>query len=213
TPDVYEGAPTTITAFLSVAPKAAGFAVVIRFFHIVFGDSGALQAGSWLTQTELPWAQILALLAVITMTLGNVVAIQQDNLKRMLAYSSIAHAGYILMVLPLLSSDSIYAVMLYLFVYVLMNLGAFFVIIAVKNMTGGETFSDFEGIGWKMPIVGFVMTVFMFSLTGLPPKIIFPITMPKLVATTTCHNGIVGGRINGINQPVTKNPSSTSCLR
>ena len=73
------------------------------------------------------------------------------------------------MVLPVLSSDSIYAVMLYLFVYVLMNLGAFFVIIAVKNMTGGETFSDFEGIGWKMPIVGFVMTVFMFSLTGLPP--------------------------------------------
>ncbi len=169
TPDVYEGAPTTITAFLSVAPKAAGFAVVIRFFHIVFGDSGALQAGSWLTQTELPWAQILALLAVITMTLGNVVAIQQDNLKRMLAYSSIAHAGYILMVLPLLSSDSIYAVMLYLFVYVLMNLGAFFTVITVKNITGGESISDFKGIGWKMPLVGIVMTVFMFSLTGLPP--------------------------------------------
>jgi NADH-quinone oxidoreductase subunit N len=169
TPDVYEGAPTTITAFLSVAPKAAGFAVVIRFFHIVFGDSGALQAGSWLTQTELPWAQILALLAVITMTLGNVVAIQQDNLKRMLAYSSIAHAGYILMVLPLLSSDSIYAVMLYLFVYVLMNLGAFFTVITVKNISGGESISDFKGIGWKMPLVGIVMTVFMFSLTGLPP--------------------------------------------
>lgn len=169
TPDVYEGAPTTITAFLSVAPKAAGFAVVIRFFHIVFGDSGALQAGNWLTQTELPWAQILALLAVITMTLGNVVAIQQDNLKRMLAYSSIAHAGYMLMVLPVLSSGSIYAVMLYLFVYIFMNLGAFFVIIAVKNMTGGETFLDFKGIGWKMPIVGLIMTVFMFSLTGLPP--------------------------------------------
>ncbi|MEE9572686.1 MAG: NADH-quinone oxidoreductase subunit N [Candidatus Neomarinimicrobiota bacterium] len=169
TPDVYEGAPTTITAFLSVAPKAAGFAVVIRFFHIVFGDSGALQAGNWLTQTELPWAQILALLAVITMTLGNVVAIQQDNLKRMLAYSSIAHAGYILMVLPLLSSDSIYAVMLYLFVYVLMNLGAFFTVITVKNITGGESLADFKGIGWKMPLVGIVMTVFMFSLTGLPP--------------------------------------------
>lgn len=169
TPDVYEGAPTTITAFLSVAPKAAGFAVVIRFFHIVFGDGGALQAGSWLTQTELPWNQILALLAVVTMTLGNVVAIQQENLKRMLAYSSIAHAGYMLMVLPVLSSDSIYAIMLYLFIYIFMNLGAFFTVIAVKNMTGGETFSDFKGIGWKMPIVGLVMTVFMFSLTGLPP--------------------------------------------
>ncbi len=169
TPDVYEGAPTTITAFLSVAPKAAGFAVVIRFFHIVFGDSGALGAGSWLTQTELPWAQILALLAVLTMTLGNVVAIQQDNLKRMLAYSSIAHAGYLLMVLPVLSSDSIFAVMFYLFVYILMNLGAFFVIITVKNITGGETFDDFKGLGWKMPIVGLTMIVFMFSLTGLPP--------------------------------------------
>ncbi len=169
TPDVYEGAPTTITAFLSVAPKAAGFAVLIRFFHIVFGDAGALQAGSWLTQVELPWDQILALMAVITMTLGNVVAIQQDNLKRMLAYSSIAHAGYLLMVLPVLSTDSIYAIMFYLFVYVLMNLGAFFTVIAVKNKTGGETFADFKGIGWKMPIIGLVMTVFMFSLTGLPP--------------------------------------------
>jgi len=169
TPDVYEGAPTTITAFLSVAPKAAGFAVLIRFFHIAFGDAGALQAGSWSTQVALPWNQILALIAVITMTLGNVVAIQQENLKRMLAYSSIAHAGYLLMVLPVLSTDSIYAVMFYLFVYVLMNLGAFFTVIVVKNKTGGETFTDFKGIGWKMPIVGLVMTVFMFSLTGLPP--------------------------------------------
>ena len=128
-----------------------------------------MQAGSWLTQTEIPWAQILALLAVITMTLGNVVAIQQDNIKRMLAYSSIAHAGYMLMVLPVLSGESIYAIMLYLFIYVFMNLGAFFTVIAVKNITGGETFTDFKGLGWKMPLVGFVMTVFMFSLTGLPP--------------------------------------------
>lgn len=169
TPDVYEGAPTTITAFLSVAPKAAGFAVLIRFFHIVFGDAGALQAGNWITFTELPWGQILALLAVLTMTLGNVVAIQQDNLKRMLAYSSIAHAGYMLMVIPVLSTESIFAIAFYLFVYILMNLGAFFVIIAVKNETGGETFQDYQGLGWKMPIVGVIMTVFMFSLTGLPP--------------------------------------------
>ncbi len=98
-----------------------------------------------------------------------VVAIQQDNIKRMLAYSSIAHAGYMLMVLPVLSNDSIYAIMLYLFIYIFMNLGAFFTVIAVKNITGGETFADFKGIGWKMPLVGFVMTVFMFSLTGLPP--------------------------------------------
>lgn len=169
TPDVYEGAPTTITALLSVAPKAAGFALLIRFFHIVFGDAGAFQAGNWITFTELPWSQILALLAVLTMTLGNVVAIQQDNIKRMLAYSSIAHAGYMLMVIPILSTDSIFAILFYLFVYMLMNLGAFFVVIAVKNETGGETFKQFKGLGWKMPTVGLTMTIFMFSLTGLPP--------------------------------------------
>jgi NADH-quinone oxidoreductase subunit N len=169
TPDVYEGAPTTITAFLSVAPKAAGFAVLIRFFHIVFGDAGALQAGNWITFTDLPWSQIIALAAVLTMTLGNVVAIQQDNIKRMLAYSSIAHAGYMLMVIPVLSTDSIFAIAFYLFVYTIMNLGAFFVIIAVKNNNGGETFDDFAGLGWRMPLIGVIMTVFMFSLTGLPP--------------------------------------------
>ena len=169
TPDVYEGAPTTITAFLSVAPKAAGFAIIIRFLHIVFGDAGALHPEITLTETTIPWTQIIALLAVITMTLGNVVAIQQDNLKRMLAYSSIAHAGYMLMVLPVLSEDSIFAIIFYLTVYILMNLGAFFVVIHVKNETGGEIFDDFKGLGWKMPIVGIVMTIFMFSLTGLPP--------------------------------------------
>lgn len=169
TPDVYEGAPTTITAFLSVAPKAAGFAVLIRFFHIVFGNAGALQADSWFTITEIPWSQILALLAVLTMTLGNVVAIQQDNIKRMLAYSSIAHAGYMLMVIPVLSTNSIFGIAFYLFVYMIMNLGAFFIVITVKNETGGETFKSYEGLGWKMPIVGLIMTIFMFSLTGLPP--------------------------------------------
>lgn len=169
TPDVYEGAPTTITAFLSVAPKAAGFALLIRFFHIVFGDAGAIQAGNWITLTDLPWGQILALLAVLTMTLGNVVAIQQSNIKRMLAYSSIAHAGYMLMVIPVLSTESIFAIAFYLFVYTIMNLGAFFVVIAVKNETGGETFDDYTGIGWRMPLIGVIMTIFMFSLTGLPP--------------------------------------------
>lgn len=169
TPDVYEGAPTSITAFLSVAPKAAGFAVLIRFFHIVFGDAGALQAGSWFTFTTLPWSQIIALLAVLTMTFGNVVALQQDNIKRMLAYSSIAHAGYMLMVLPVLSTESIFSIVFYLVVYTIMNLGAFFVLIAVKDITGGETFKDYEGLGWKMPLIGVIMTIFMFSLTGLPP--------------------------------------------
>lgn len=169
TPDVYEGAPTSITAYLSVAPKAVGFAAAIRFFNQVFGDGGSFIDPSLTTFTELPWPQLLAILAVITMTLGNLVAIQQNSVKRMLAYSSIAHAGYMLMALPTLSSQGVYAVMIYLVMYLFMNLGAFFVVIYVKSQGSGESFEDFRGLGWKMPIVGIVMTVFMFSLTGIPP--------------------------------------------
>ena len=107
---------------------------------------------------------------MITMTLGNVVAIQQNNIKRMLAYSSIAHAGYMLLAMPVMSGDSIYAIMIYLVMYLFMNLGAFFVVITVKNKTGGETFDDYKGLGWEMPLIGVVMTIFMVSLTGLPPS-------------------------------------------
>lgn len=168
TPDVYEGAPTTITAYLSVAPKAAGFAMIIRFFHQVFSDSIAL-SGNAMGYTDLPWPEIIGILAVVTMTLGNLVAIQQESIKRMLAYSSIAHAGYMMLALPVLSIDAVESIMIYLFVYIFMNLGAFFIVITVKNKTGGETFDEYDGLGWKMPIVGALMTLFMLSLTGLPP--------------------------------------------
>ena len=97
TPDVYEGAPTTITAYLSIAPKAGAFAMMIRFFNQVLADGGAMGGLDASSVASLPWANIMSLLAVITMTLGNVVAIQQNNIKRMLAYSSIAHAGYMLL--------------------------------------------------------------------------------------------------------------------
>lgn len=169
TPDVYEGAPTPITAYLSVAPKAVGFAVIIRFFNTVFGDNGAFIDPSIYTFTTIAWPQLLAVISVITMTLGNLVALQQNSIKRMLAYSSIAHAGYMLMAIPTLSSQGVYAIMLYLVMYLFMNLGAFFVVIYVKSQGGGESFDDFKGLGWKMPIVGIVMTVFMLSLTGIPP--------------------------------------------
>ena len=168
TPDVYEGSPTTITAYLSVAPKAAGFAMIIRFFHQIFSDSIAL-AGTELGSTDLPWPEIICVLAVVTMTMGNLVAIQQDSIKRMLAYSSIAHAGYMMLALPVISMEAIESIMIYLFVYVFMNLGAFFIVITVKNKTGGETFNDYKGLGWKMPVIGSLMTLFMLSLTGLPP--------------------------------------------
>lgn len=169
TPDVYEGSPTPITAYLSVAPKAAGFAILIRFFNQVFGSGQALIGSEWSAMEGLPWAQLLGVLAVATMTLGNLVAIQQNSVKRMLAYSSIAHAGYMLMGLPLLSSAGVSAIMVYLVMYLFMNLGAFFVVIYVHSKTGAETFGDYSGLGWKMPLVGVFMTVFMLSLTGIPP--------------------------------------------
>ena len=169
TPDVYQGAPTTITAYLSIAPKAGAFAMMIRFFNQVFSDGGALSGIDVVSASNIPWASILSLLAVITMTLGNLVALQQNNIKRMLAYSSVAHAGYMLLAMPVMSSESIYAIMIYLVMYLFMNLGAFFIVIFVKNKTGGETFEDYKGLGWEIPIVGICMTIFMVSLTGLPP--------------------------------------------
>ena len=169
TPDVYEGSPTTITAYLSIAPKAGAFAMMIRFFNQVLADGGAMSGLGSISTTDLPWASLISLLAVLTMTVGNVVAIQQDNIKRMLAYSSVAHAGYMLLAMPVMSGDSIYAIMVYLVMYLFMNLGAFFVVITIKNKTNGETFNDYKGLGWEMPIVGITMTLFMVSLTGLPP--------------------------------------------
>ena len=169
TPDVYEGSPLSITAYLSVAPKAGAFALMIRFFNQTFADGGAMNGIEGISLTQLPWPEMISILSVATMTLGNVVALQQESIKRMLAYSSIAHAGYMLLAMPVMSGDSIYAIMIYLLMYLFMNLGAFFVVIIVKNKTGGELFDDYKGLGWEMPLVGAAMTLFMVSLTGLPP--------------------------------------------
>jgi len=169
TPDVYEGAPTPITAFLSVGPKAAGFALLIRVFNSIFTGADALAASVWQALEGLPWQEVMAALAAITMTLGNVLAIQQSNVKRLLAYSSIAHAGYILMGIPVLSQGGIYAIMFYIVVYLLMQLGAFFVVIAIKNKFGTEEIDEYGGLGFKAPYLGVTMAIFLFSLTGLPP--------------------------------------------
>ena len=169
TPDVYEGSPTTITAYLSIAPKAAGFALMLRFFNQVFGSMPENTAASWSAINGLPWPELIAVLSAATMTLGNLVAIQQNNVKRMLAYSSIAHAGYMMMAIPMMSNSSIEGIMMYLTMYLFMNLGAFFVVIYVKDHVGGEEFNNFDGLGWKMPYVAIPMTLFMVALTGLPP--------------------------------------------
>ena len=168
-PDVYEGAPTPFTAFLSVAPKAAGFAVLIRMFSFTFSAEGSLETGQWEAFTWLDWPTLLAIISAVTMTLGNFIAIQQTNIKRMLAYSSIAHAGYLMMGLVVLDIEGIFAILFYLSIYMFMNLGAFFVAIFVHNTYGKEDISDFRGLGYKAPFVAIVMTLFLFSLTGLPP--------------------------------------------
>lgn len=166
-PDVYEGAPTPFTAFLSVGPKAAGFAVAIRFFFAAFERQ--VPGGGYVAVTELPWPAIIGIISAITMTLGNLTAIVQTNLKRLLAYSSIAHAGYLLMGLAAASSAGVQAILIYLIIYVLMNVGAFLVIITVSRHTGGEDIRDFRGLGAKAPVAALALTIFLFSLTGIPP--------------------------------------------
>ena len=169
TPDVYEGAPTPVTAYLSVAPKAAGFALLIRFLNSLFGTDQPLNSPVWQVMEGVPWQDILMVLAAVTMTVGNLVAIQQQNVKRLLAYSSIAHAGYILMGVPVLSQEGVYAIIFYIIVFLFMQLGALFLAIVVSNRYGTETIEEYSGIGWKSPYLGFFMAVFMFSLTGIPP--------------------------------------------
>ena len=171
TPDVYEGAPITITAFLSVASKAAGFSMMIRFFKVAFIDAHTigLPAGMWAILQGFEWNKLLAIISVLTMTLGNLVAVWQNNLKRLLAYSSIAHAGYMLMGVVILSDKGIAAVMIYFIVYLFMNLGAFLIVMMVANKTGSEDIDSYKGLGYRSPLIGVAMVIFFISLTGLPP--------------------------------------------
>lgn len=167
-PDVYEGAPAPVTAFLSVGPKAAGFAVLIRFFYGVLAQPSA-EEGLWIPLGNLDWPFLIAVLSAATMTLGNLVAIAQSNIKRLLAYSSIAHAGYILMGFVLLNDQGLKAMLFYLAVYLFMNLGAFLVVIAVLNKLNTEEISDYQGLGWRAPFAAVALTIFLLSLTGIPP--------------------------------------------
>lgn len=166
-PDVYEGAPTPFTAFLSVGPKAAGFALAVRFFYSAL--AGTPFEGAARGLVDVPWPAVVGVLAAVTMTLGNLTAIVQDNLKRLLAYSSIAHAGYALMGLAAASAIGVQGVMIYMFIYLLMNMGAFLVVIVVAQATGSESISDYKGLSRRHPLAAITFAVFLFSLTGLPP--------------------------------------------
>jgi len=158
TPDVYEGAPSTVTAFMSAGPKAAGLAAFIRVF------AEALPA----LQTN--WVTLLWIVAVLTMTVGNVMALRQTNVKRLLAYSSIAHVGYALVGFVSASELGITAVMFYMLGYTFMNIGAFAVVALIGRKNEEKTsVQDYTGIGFKYPLVGLAMVIFLFSLAGIPP--------------------------------------------
>jgi len=168
-PDVYEGAPTPFTAFLSVGPKAAGFALALRFFHSALAGPGSGEAGLADALFGLPWPAVVGVIAAITMTLGNLTALGQTNLKRLLAYSSISHAGYALMGLSAVSGRGIQAIMIYMLVYLVMNVGAFVVVILVAEATGSESILDYKGLARRHPVAAVSFAIFLFSLTGIPP--------------------------------------------
>jgi len=173
TPDAYDGAPTPVTGFMSVVPKAAAFAAAVR---ILIQGLGPLRDD---------WVQIIAILAVVTMVFGNIVAISQRNVKRMLAYSSIAHTGYMLAGLAAYraqegfgtgdgdANQGVSSVLYYLLAYTFMNIGAFAIVVWVQHRGGGMELEDFSGLASVHPLPAVAMTVFMISLMGIPPTIGF----------------------------------------
>ena len=165
-PYVYTGAPTPVTAFLSVAPKAAGFAILVRIF---FGGLSQMTQAEGGLLTGVDWALVLVIISVITMSWGNIAALTQNNLKRMLAYSSIAHAGYILMGCVVLTETGLKAILVYLFVYLFMNLGAFLVVTIVFNSERTFQVQDYNGMFRRSPFLAIAMSIFMLSLIGIPP--------------------------------------------
>ncbi len=158
TPDVYEGAPTVVTGFMSTASKIAAFGVFLRVFWVSFSAD------------KVDWNLLIVILSILSMLVGNLVALRQTNIKRMLAYSSIGHAGYASMALLQPNRESLFALMFYVFVYMFMTLGAFGIVLMLrKSGEEGEDISDLVGLHKRHPIAAFTMLVFMFSLAGIPP--------------------------------------------
>lgn len=174
TPDVYEGAPSPVTGFMAAGPKAAAFASFIRVFVLGFPLIAGVRASAYLHES---WMTALTVMAILTMTVGNIAAIMQSNVKRMLAYSSIAHAGYALVgfigagaaASAIARDEAIASVAFYMLTYAITNLGAFAVITLLGQKNDRRTeFEDFNGIGFRSPILGFTLSLFMLSLLGLP---------------------------------------------
>jgi NADH-quinone oxidoreductase subunit N len=174
TPDVYEGAPSPVTGFMAAGPKAAAFASFIRVFVLGFPFVAGVQAAGYLHES---WMTALAIMAILTMTVGNVAAIMQNNIKRMLAYSSIAHAGYALVgFLGAGAAENaadrdaaIASVAFYMLTYAITNLGAFAIVTLLGQKNDRRTdFEDYNGIGFRSPVLSFSLTLFMLSLLGIP---------------------------------------------
>jgi len=157
TPDVYQGAPTPVTAFISVASKAAGFAVLLRALRFVFPSLGE------------EWVALLVAISAVTMTLGNIFAIWQKNIKRMLAYSSVAQAGYVLIGVAAASRLGIAAAAFYLIIYTVTNLAAFAAVVLVSNLTGSEDIESFAGLSRRSKFLAWGLMLALFSLGGVPP--------------------------------------------
>ena len=168
TPDVYEGSPTVVTAFFSAAPKAAGFAILIRTFFILFTGSNSLSVDA-IPINNIDWFFIIAILSAVTMSIGNLLALKQDNVKRMLAYSTISHVGFMLMAFSTASIEAVAGIMFYLTLYMFMNLSAFFMVIHVENNFNAKEVNQWGGIGYKSPVLAIFMVLSLVSLAGLPP--------------------------------------------
>ena len=170
-PDVYEGSPTPVTAFLSVASKAAGFAIILRVFYVAFP----------VESLSIEWSAVFAALAALSMTVGNLVAIAQSNIKRLLAYSTIAHGGYLLVGLAAVAArtggDEVdfgpSGVLFYLAGYAVMNMAAFSVVIAISNRINSDAIADYAGMAKRAPYLAAALAFALLSLTGIPPTVGF----------------------------------------
>lgn len=185
TPDVYEGAPAPITAFMSAGPKAAAFAAFIRIF---------MEA---LPSLQSHWTVLIWIMAALTMTLGNVIALVQDNIKRMLAYSSIAHAGYVLVAFLSAGDLGISSILYYMMAYTFMNIGAFAIIIVLCGKGEEKIYvQDYKGLAYSHPYAAIVMSLFLFSLAGIPPTAGF---MGKFyIFSAAVKQGFVGLAVIGV---------------
>ena len=183
-PDIYQGAPTPVTSFLSIAPKGAAFAILLRFFYSTFGD----YKGDWV------W--LLVAISVLSMTYGNIVAIAQKDIKRLLAYSGIAQIGNILIGMAAATKLGGESVLYYLLTYLFANIGAFAVVIAFSNRTGSDQIEDYSGLNRRSPFLAFALFIFLLSLAGVPPLAGF---LGKIyVFTAAVKEGLVALLIIGL---------------